>query len=292
MKGWLIVNGFLNSDKYKELYALLLSSAKKRGVALELKRGDCLLSCVEEDKEKTDLPDFALFWDKDISLGLRLEQMGIPLFNSVSAVEICDKKTRTAIALARANIPTPKTFLAPKTFEGVGYTRLDFLDEAERLLGYPMVIKEDCGSFGFQVYLANDRTQAEEIFRSLSGKECVLQEFIKESRGRDLRVNVVDGKAVSAILRENEKDFRSNITGGGVAKKYELTEEIETLAVRATNACGLDFAGVDILFGKNGFLVCEVNSNPHFKSTLDCTGLNLSENILDCVLQKLQSKGR
>ena len=287
MKGWLIVNGFLHSNKYGELYALLQNAAEKRGITLGLKTGDGIFLDVQTDGQLFPLPDFVLFWDKDVTLAKRLETLGVPLFNSARAVEVCDRKTLTALALAQAGVPAPKTILAPKTFEGIGYTRLDFLDSAENALGYPMVLKEDCGSFGKQVYLASNRAEAETIIAGLGHKEFIMQEFIAESSGRDLRVNVVGGRAVSAMLRENSEDFRSNISSGGSGKAYQPSALQAELAVRAATACGLDFAGVDLLFGKDGPLVCEVNSNPHFKSTLDCTGQDLSLEILAYIAEKL-----
>jgi ribosomal protein S6--L-glutamate ligase/gamma-F420-2:alpha-L-glutamate ligase len=114
-----------------------------------------------------------------------------------------------------------------------------------------------------------------------------MQQFISESRGRDVRVNVVGGKAVASMLRFNDDDFRSNITNGGSMKAIEITPEQEKIAIAACSACGLDFGGVDILFGKDGPIICEVNSNPHFKSTLECTGINLSEHIAQYVLERI-----
>ena len=115
-----------------------------------------------------------------------------------------------------------------------------------------------------------------------------MQEFIAESCGRDVRVNVVGGKVVSAMERYNDTDFRSNITNGGKMKKAALTPEIEMAAIRGAEAIGLDFAGVDVLFGKDGPIVCEVNSNPHFKSSLECTGIDMSEGIMDYITEQMR----
>lgn len=288
MRGWLIVNGFLNAQKYRELYALLKKAADKRNIALEVKTNDGVLGSVLSDKEITELPDFVLFWDKDIHLAKRLEKLGVRLFNSATAVEICDNKILTAIALANANVPVPDTFPAPKTFEGVGYQDAVFLKKAVSILGYPVVVKEAYGSFGAQVYLANTQEELLSIVRRLDYKEFLLQEFIPTSRGRDIRVNVVGDRVVSAMLRSNEKDFRSNVTNGGTPRPIRLTDAQRQTALAACKAIGLDFAGVDILFGKDDVpLVCEVNSNPHFKSTLDCTGKDLSEDILDYIVRAL-----
>lgn len=286
MKCWLIVNGFLGSDKFNELYGYLARAARKRGIELEIKTADSLISVVGEEPSYTR-PDFVLFWDKDIHLARRLEKEGLRLFNSADAVEICDNKILTAIALS-TKVATPRTVISPKTFEGVGYSSLDFVENATRVLGLPMIIKEAYGSFGAQVYLASTLDEAKRIVISLGHKDFIMQEFIKESCGRDVRVNVVGGKVVSAMERYNENDFRSNITNGGSMRRVSLSEEMANAAIKATEAIGLDFAGVDVLFGKDGPIVCEVNSNPHFKSSLECTGVDMSELIMDYVVECLK----
>lgn len=286
MKGWLIVNGFLRTEKYRRMYALLQNAAKKFGIELLLKWGDELIG--DSFVLDSERPDFALFWDKDILLAKRLENAGLRLFNSAAAVENCDNKMLTALCLDRAGLPTPKTVFAPKTFEGIGYNRTDFFKRAEEMLGYPMIVKEAYGSFGRQVYLIHAREEALALFLTLGHKEFLMQEFIKESEGRDIRVNVVGRCAVSAIKRVNTEDFRSNISGGGRAEKIETTKEQEALAVAACVAVGADFAGVDLLFGKDGkTLVCEVNSNPHFESSIACTGVDVSEEIMRYVFEEL-----
>ena len=283
MTGWLIVNGFIGSDKFRELYAYLERAASKRGVGLKIKNSDSL-ACAIGEKIYDERPDFVLFWDKDIHLARRLEQEGLRLFNSARAVEICDSKALTALELF-GKVRTPRTVIAPKTFEGVGYTRTEFVENATRVLGLPMIIKESYGSFGQQVYLAKTIGEAREIVKAINHKEFIMQEFIKESSGRDVRVNVVGGRVVSAMERYNDHDFRSNITNGGSMRKIDIDEDIASAAIRATKIIGLDFAGVDVLFGNDGPIICEVNSNPHFKSSFECTGVDMSEEIMEYILR-------
>lgn len=278
--GWLIVNGFLKSEKFEEIYGFFLQNAAKYDINLLMIRSDELEYIPDE------LPQFAIFWDKDICLAKRLESRGLRLFNSASAVEICDSKILTALAL-EGKVPMPQTLFSPKTFPQVGYTNLNFLKTAEEILGMPMIIKEAYGSFGQQVYLAENSDKAKEIVKSLEGKDFVMQKFIAESRGRDIRLNVVGGKVVNAILRHSETDFRSNLTLGGESEIYFPTKEEKRIAEKACHIVGLDFAGVDVLFGKDGPLLCELNSNPHFKTTLQTTGVDLSENILRHISDQL-----
>ncbi len=287
MRGWLVVNGFLQSNKFSELYAYLKNAAAGEGIELSVKTSTELFSALDEELFGGEKPDFVLFWDKDYTLAKRLEQAGIVLFNSAEAVRICDDKALTAVAL-QGKVRMPKTMIAPKTFEGIGYNDGDFLEAAIEALGFPMVVKEACGSFGKQVYLVNSEAELKALVAGFGYKPFLLQEFVATSKGRDVRINVVGDRVFCAILRENADDFRSNITGGGKGTAYAPTKAQEQLAVAACRAIGLDFAGVDILFGKDGEAVlCEVNSNPHFKSTYDCTGLDMSVAILRYVKEKL-----
>ena len=286
MRAWLVVNGFVGSDKFRELYVFLSRAAEKRNISLSIKTNDSLALPLGEKIADSDRPDFVLFWDKDISLAKRLEGEGVKLFNCASAIEICDNKALTAERLL-GKVSTPKTIIAPKTFEGVGYNRHEFIENATRVLGLPLVIKESYGSFGAQVYLANSIEEAINTVLKLGHKDFIMQEFIKESCGRDVRVNVVGGRVVCAMERYNENDFRSNITNGGKMKKINLSHEMEIAAIQAAEAIGLDFAGVDVLFGNDGPIICEVNSNPHFKSSLECTGVDMSEKIMDYIVEKM-----
>lgn len=284
MTGWLVVNCFMDSKNFTEIYSLLLKAAKEREINLILKKTDELVCDVSGGIKGIALPDFAIFWDKDIYLAEILESAGIRLFNSAASVRLCDNKALTALRLAQFGLPAPKTVIAPKTFEGTGFNNMSFLNTSAKTIGFPMVIKEIYGSFGQQVYLADNAQQAEEIIKSLGFKEFIMQEYISENKGQDIRINVIGGRVTSAILRFNNNDFRSNITNGGNSIPYSPNKEQCKIALDVCKAFGLDFAGVDILLGKNETpVVCEVNSNPHFRGTLKSTGDNLAEDILDYI---------
>ncbi len=290
MIGWLVVNAFYKTSKLNDIYEFFKHSFAKHGVQIRVVSGDELVCPVDVPlSEKFDLPNFVIFWDKDIVLAERLAANGVPIFNNPRAIQLCDSKIFTATALSGV-VPMPKTIVAPKTFEGIGYLHnLAFLDKASDILGYPLVIKEAYGSFGKQVYLANNRDEACKIVEQIGWKEFVMQRFIATSCGRDVRINVVGDRTVCAILRSNPHDFRSNISNGGQATPYVPNEKQQRIAIDACRALGLDFAGVDILFGDNDEpIVCEVNSNPHFKSTFDCTGVDLSRHIASHVMQQVK----
>lgn len=288
MKGYLIVNHFLKTEKFEELYRWLVKAAGKQGIELEIKTNVECMTCIGADfREKEDI-DFVLFWDKDIKLACLMEARGYCLFNSSQAIQTCDDKAYTHIVLERAGIPMPRTFISPMTYQNIGYTDESFLENVEACLGYPMVVKECCGSFGQQVYLCHNREEVKKYLKD----GVIFQEFLSSSFGRDIRLQVVGDKVITAMYRYSENgDFRANITNGGKMKPYQWTEKQEQLAVRSVKALGLDFAGVDILFGKHDEpIVCEVNSNAHFKNIYDCTGVDTADAILSYIMECIQKK--
>lgn len=286
MTGWLVVNSFINSSKFQKLYEMLVNSFSKKGINLEIKRANEISLKVNE--AIIDLPSFVLFYDKDIYLSLRLEAIGCKVFNNSRAILLCDNKILMYQELYKFNIRIPKTYIAPKTFENINYCNLDFLNTIEKELEYPMVFKEAYGSFGEQVYLVNNHNEAISLIKKIGYKDFLIQEYIKTSKGKDIRINVVNHKPVCSILRYNDFDFRSNISNGGKAIKYEPNKEFLELAIKASKALNLDFGTVDMLLDEfNHPIVCELNSNPQFKSTFDVTNVDLSDYIRDYIISKL-----
>ena len=296
MKGWLVVNRFLYTDKFSELYDWLVRAAEKAGCELIVLTNDRFLvrtdtgSIFYGDTEPGK-PDFVIFWDKDIRLARALEANGLRLYNRAGAIEACDDKSLTAAYLA-GKVRMPRTYTLPFTYEHLGYNSLDFLDNLEQALDYPFVIKECFGSFGAQVYLAKSRADAERILKGVNGHPCIAQEYIGSGTGRDIRINVVGDKCVASMLRYNDNDFRANITAGGNMKEYSPTDEEKQMALLVCRELKLDYAGVDILFSQEGEpLLCEVNSNAHFKTIYECTGINVAESIIEHTLKDI-GKGR
>ncbi|SFR90685.1 ATP-grasp domain-containing protein [Anaeromicropila populeti] len=290
MKGLLVTNGFLHSGKFSEIYEWLLNAAKKKGIQLVHVTNSQLLFCLGNlDKEEV-LKDceFVLFWDKDVKLAYALENRGLKLFNKPQAIACCDDKAMTHLVLEKYRLPMPKTIIGPMTYENIGYSNLDFLEQVENKLGFPVVVKECFGSFGQQVYLAESHQMLIELVKKIGVKPMLFQEFIKESAGRDVRLQVVGGNVITAMYRYSvQGDFRANVSNGGKMKPYEPSETEKNLAIRSCKALGVDFAGVDLLFGKDNLpLICEINSNAHFKNIYDCTGVNTADAIMDYIYQE------
>lgn len=289
-KGYIIINGFLREEKFFSLYSALKQSADKAGLQLELKTNIELMCDIASGKTVANetLPPFAIFWDKDVRLAKTLEAAGMKLFNSASAIELCDDKSLTHIALMN-RVPQPKTVLIPLTFPRVGYTDCAFLEKIADYLGFPLVIKQCFGSFGAGVYLAGNMEEAKAALMKTAGGAAIAQQYIASSFARDIRAYIVGDKVAAAMLRHNESgDFRANVAQGGKADAYALNEAQAALAVKTAQILGCTFAGVDLLFGENGEMtVCEVNSNAHFAGISAAAGVNIADKIIEAVAQRI-----
>ncbi|MGN1329059.1 MAG: RimK family alpha-L-glutamate ligase [Eubacterium sp.] len=272
MNGILVINHFLRTDKFDELHSHLVNTAEKMNISLDIKTNLQLSA-----EKKTDT-DFVLFWDKDINLAKRLEKQGLPVFNSSDSIAKCDDKARTYIEL-EGIVPQPETLIAPKCYFKSDMT--EFVDRAVEILGLPLVFKECFGSFGAQVYLCNSQA---DILSKITEKPFILQKFIKESSGKDKRLEIVDGRCVSAVMRENKNDFRSNVTNGGKMTACTPSDKEIQTAVKACEKLGLTFGGVDIL--ENGD-VCEVNSNAHIINIMDTSGVDVAPFIFEGIEKRI-----
>ena len=285
-KCWVIYNGSLTSDKFRDQAELLAEAAEKAGVRADILKNYEVMMNINE--KMASHPDFVVFLDKDILLATFLKNAGIPVFNDPAVIETCDNKAKQYIQLAKNEIPMPTTIIAPKVYPKFTIAGTGYYEQVLEKLGLPMIIKEGHGSFGMKVYLI----ETEEAFFAkvdeLRGVDYVFQEFIATSRGRDIRVNIVGGEIIAAMYRYSETDFRANITNGGIATVVELSEEQRTLAIRAAEAVGAEFAGVDLLFGQDDIpLVCEVNAAAHIRNIYNVTGINVADKMISYILGKL-----
>ena len=277
-KAWLIVNAFLRGSSFAGMRAVLLQVAKDAGIDMTVKTNADFIT----RDSLANPPAAALFFDKDIRLAKRMESSGMRLFNSAQAIAVCDDKTLTSLVLEQAGLPQPETILCPMSYPGIGYGEGEFLDEVIQALGLPLVVKEGKGSFGQQVYLARSKDEILTIVRREAHCELLFQRFISEAAGSDLRLYVVGKQVVAAIRRVNTQgDFRANLENGASAFPHTPTAAQEALALAASEACGTDFAGIDLLQSNNGPLICEVNSNAHFLGLMRVTGINPAKAMME-----------
>lgn len=313
-QGWLIVNEYLDTEKFLEIRKLFLSGAEKKNVKLTVYTNadfavDLSGAVVKSRAFDEGEPEFIIFYDKDITLAAALEKMGYRLYNSADAISVCDSKVKTATRISEYNlncrgdeakILMPKTYKVPFTYENIGIKdsySFDFLEYVEKDLceagegalsgAYPMVIKESNSSFGMGVHLAGSREEAVKLICEYGNKECIIQEYLSYSSGRDYRLQMVSDKCVCAMMRSNENDFRANITNGGKMSEYKPTDEDLSLARSVMKCLKLDFAGIDIMHDKSGRTVfLEANSNAHFKNIYDLTGINAAEKMIEYIVAK------
>jgi len=285
MQGYLITNAFMRAGSFARMRNMLLEAAARQNITLLARTNADFMRGIPQNEAQ-----FVLFYDKDVRLARQMEQSGLRVFNSAHAIALCDDKTLTCLALQEKRVAQPDFVLCPQTFPGVGYGDMRFVDEAGARLGWPLVIKEGCGSFGQQVYLAHNAQEAQQILSGIGAKPVLFQRFIKESAGRDLRLYVAAEKVIAAIERRTHHgDFRANIENGGNALSYQPTNAECALAIDACRALGLDFAGVDVLPSREGPLICEVNSNAHFMGLHAATGVNPADHIFAYIRRTLCS---
>ena len=206
----------------------------------------------------------------------QFEMMGVATPNSSDAILHARDKLHALQLLAREEIGLPTTVF--------GDNPDDTADLLKMLGDPPHVIKLNEGAQGQGVLLAEKRSSAQgmiEAFRGLYAN-FLVQEFIREARGVDLRCFVVGGKVVAAMKRQAaDGEFRANIHRGGTASKVELTPLEVEIAVRAAEVIGLGIAGVDLLRSKRGPLVLEVNSSPGLEGIEAASGVDVAGTIIE-----------
>lgn len=205
-----------------------------------------------------------------------------PLNESVAITRARDK-LRSLQLLARQGIDMPVT--------GFAHSPDDTSDLIDMVGGAPLVVKLVEGTQGIGVVLAETRQAAESVIDAFRGLNAhiLVQEFIKEAKGRDIRCLVIGNEVVAAIEREaKEGDFRSNLHRGGRARCVEITPREREIAVKAAATLGLDVVGVDILRAQRGPLVMEVNASPGLEGIEKTTGLNIAAMMIDWIEQHAQ----
>jgi len=187
-------------------------------------------------------------------------------------------KLRSLQVLSRAKIGLPKTVFT-------NYSR-DVNGVIQQVGGTPLVIKLLEGTQGLGVVLAETKNAAKSVIEAFNGLQArvIVQEFIKEAKGADIRVFVVDGHVVGAMKRQGkEGEFRSNLHQGGSAEVIELTDEEEIAAIKAAKAMRLGVAGVDLLQSSRGPLILEVNSSPGLEGIEKATGKDIARSIIQYI---------
>jgi len=287
VKGCVIFNPYYTDDGQAYVKRRLADCFLKRGVTL----ADLIpyaaagfdKACLSPSVEKVD---FAVFWDKDVLLAKYLERNGIRVFNNSFVIETCDDKRKTyECLLSDTACPVP---LIPTVFSRLAFHPSETGDAellacVESALGYPLVVKENVGSLGKQVYLAQNRAELEALHTRLFQIPHQFQRFVGAG-GADTRVYTVGGRAVAAVRRTNAQSFISNAAQGGETARIELADSLKALSEAVARALRLDFGAVDFLEENGRYFFLEANSNAYFKAA-ESLGLDIAGQIADHIIK-------
>ena len=288
LKGLIITNGYKVADGIKHQVTRLKDEFLKRGVEVDVKRNNELHAYIDKGNIKAKLPhyDFAMYLDKDRYVADMLERSGLRLFNKMESIVKCDDKMLTHIWLSNSGIKMPTSISSTLCYHDDG--NRDYLKDVEKQLGFPLIVKENYGSLGKQVYLVKNSAELKHIEDELIHVPHIFQEFISSSKGVDYRVIVIGGKVVAYMKRENKNSYLSNLATGGKAYVVELDQSYLDVAVKAAKILDMDYCGVDLLIGPNNEpILSEVNSNAFFEGIEKTTGVNVAGAYVDYILSKL-----
>ena len=288
MKLWMLCNRITTETYERQRF---IEEADKYGIDFTVVFADEIDLIVSRDDRKSirfrndivALPDSLLARTGsgtgyfNLSVLRQFERLNVPTLPNSASIEASKDKMYANQILAQAGLPIPKTML----------TRFPCKAElVEKVVGFPCVLKVVTGSHGAGVYLCENAKQFEdlsELISSLDSKtSMIIQEYIKFSEGRDLRVIVVGGRVIGAMQRTStDGSFKANISRGGKGEPYDVDDEMEMLAIQVAKVLDLDVAGVDLLFHHDGYRICEANSSPGFKGFEQALGINIPQKIFD-----------
>ena len=218
-----------------------------------------------------------------VAVVLHLEQMAVPCLQSSRGLSLAHDKFKTMQVLSRHGIPVPDSVLVLNSAE---------VEPAiEYLGGAPVVIKFLQGTQGAGVMLAKEQHVAKAIIQALQQTQhrVLMQRFVAESSGRDIRAFVVGDRVVAAMRRiAKGSEFRSNVHLGASTERVSLPDDIEAVAVRAAHALGLGVAGVDILESDHGPLVMEVNSSPGLEGIEGTSQVDVAGEIIEHLCDRVR----
>jgi gamma-F420-2:alpha-L-glutamate ligase len=294
MNGWIIHKKALGENHEVER---LVEEFEKRDIKVRVVNPQDVDIFVNRDDRKSiivegkprPLPDFVLprtgsgttYFIKAIIR--HLERLGVTLINGSDAIDNVKDKLYSQQILGQSNLPVPKTMLVKHPID---------VKLVENNLNYPMIVKTLSGSYGSGVFMVENRKQFVQMMKMAEltrpSYNIIIQECIEDSFGRDLRVLVVNGKVAGCMMRQSiDGDFRANLTRGGEAIPYQIDDDIEWIGGECARLLNLDIAGVDLLFDKGKYVICEVNSAPGFEGMEKYTKINIAEKMVDFISKKV-----
>lgn len=292
MKNLLVVfNESIPDEVFKEKNSHLIEVAKKNNVAVTFKSNSEIYTFLDTNLVRSFSGkynyDCCLFFDHDAYLAKNLEMLGMRVINCARSFLLCENKANMYQELIANSISIPKTFILPAQNQYKREGIEQFVNEAINELSLPLVIKTWYGVSGEGVFLVKRKDDVFAVIDKFKGENILLQEYIGESAGTDVRLFVVRGKVVCALRRESANgNFRSNATLGGKLTPYIPTVVETKLATEATKVMGCDYAVVDMLRSVTGSLVCEVNTTANISNFYNVAGVDIYEMLIKLCIKK------
>ncbi len=247
------------------------------------------------DGKAVALPDFVFpyFNHHDqgyfsLAIVRQLQRLGVTVFNGADVIETVRDKLHTHQILAESKIDTPDTMLAKFPVD---------MKLIEERIGFPVVVKTLNGALGIGVFLVETPTAFADLMELVGetnpNLQLIFQKFVSVSKGRDLRLFVVDGQVIAAMERRaKEGGFKANYSSGGSVHFFEAKPEAVDIALRTAEVLNIDIGGIDLLFKEDGgFTICEANTFPGFKGLEKASGVNVAGKIFEAMQARLMKNG-
>ncbi|MEM7618248.1 MAG: RimK family alpha-L-glutamate ligase [Pseudomonadota bacterium] len=304
MEVWILYGDDIesNADLAHEARRFLVEG-KKMGIDVKVIRPaqfDLLVTQSDRESVLLDgvpvpLPDFVFpyFNHNDhgyfsLAIVRQLERLGVHVFNGADIIETVRDKLHTHQILAESGIDTPDTMLAKFPVD---------MKLIEETIGFPVVVKTLNGALGIGVFLIESQSAFSDLMELVGetnpNLQLIFQKFVSVSKGRDLRLFVVDGEVIAAMERRaQDGGFKANYSSGGSVHFFEPDQEAKDIATKTVEVLNLDVAGVDLLFKEDGgYTICEANTFPGFKGLEKASGVNVARRILEVMQAQLQKNG-
>lgn len=233
------------------------------------------------DNRELNLPKVVFLRGYFEKLALFLSNNNVRVINSYESMNMTQDKFMTNYILAQNNIPTPVTIFG---------NSLTYEEAAKCFNNKSLVVKANRGSRGEGVYLIGCKEEYDNAIHILE-KDVIIQEAIISSLGKDLRVYVLNGRILGAVKRtSNTSDFRANVTLGATVELYECDQELEEICLKVSALFELDFCGIDILFDKESYSVCEVNGNAAFRGISKVSNIDMMNELVSYALYLINER--
>lgn len=304
MEVWILYGDDIesNADLAHEARRFLVEG-KKMGIDVKVIRPaqfDLLVTQSDRESVLLDgvpvpLPDFVFpyFNHNDhgyfsLAIVRQLERLGVHVFNGADIIETVRDKLHTHQILAESGIDTPDTMLAKFPVD---------MKLIEETIGFPVVVKTLNGALGIGVFLIESQSAFSDLMELVGetnpNLQLIFQKFVSVSKGRDLRLFVVDGEVIAAMERRaQDGGFKANYSSGGSVHFFEPDQEAKDIATKTAEVLNIDVGGIDLLFKEDGgYTICEANTFPGFKGLEKASGVNVAGRILEVMQDQLQKNG-